>query len=208
MRLRYLVLYRQSHCFNHTVQWKEFLVAWCLAQDRIGVTRHLVWCFESCKRVKEKRLNNSTHLARRELSLFAFLIKAKFCDLSRKLMNVQPPPTNVSTPPKPALLQVILGCRHHSALDNHLERKAQGCILPSCSDRWDNAAPTPLFDASTSTTNWRCGSGRVRMGAVVNQCLRVWNAFSVFGDQWNGTWVEVRAWSGASIALKPLTNCL
>ena len=115
-----------------------------------------------------------------------------------------PPPASVSILPEWVLLPVVLGWRCHSFVQLWTTVLTGRHKDASCrpSDRWDNTAPTPSLDESTSTTNWRCGSGRVRMGALVLEVLER------LRDQRNCTRVEVRAWRRAAIALKPLTNRL
>lgn len=93
-------------------------------------------------------------------------------------------------------------------MDSRHDRKAQGCIFPTCSDRCERTAPIPSLDASTSTTNCHWGSGIVRICAVVKRVSRLLKAASASGDQDNRTFEEVSACSGAAIALKPLMNSL
>lgn len=52
----------------------------------------------------------------------------------------------------------------------------------------------PTFIASTSTTNWSFGSGRVRTGAEVNLSLRGWNASQAQEKQ---EFSDVRACQGS-----------
>ena len=69
----------------------------------------------------------------------------------------------------------------------------------SIDDCWDSTAPTPLSEASSSTTNWQAGSGWMRMGAEAKQFLRSLKATSASGDHRKGVEVEVRAVSGAAM---------
>lgn len=53
------------------------------------------------------------------------------------------------------------------------------------------AKVTPASEASTSTTTCREGSGRVRTGVVVKQCLNSLKAFSADWDHIKGVFWEV-----------------
>ena len=68
-------------------------------------------------------------------------------------------------------------------------------------DLWDRGAPTPVSDASTSTTNWREGSGKMRIGAVVKRCLRSLKAKSAWWFHLNEILDDVRVVSGAATML-------
>ena len=67
---------------------------------------------------------------------------------------------------------------------------------------WDNTAPTPTSDASTSTTNCRVGSGATRMGAETKRLLSLANAASAASDHLNIVLGEVKAVRGATSWLK------
>ncbi len=69
-----------------------------------------------------------------------------------------------------------------SAGESRWEKNAQGCTLSSEVARWDSTAPTPTSDASTSTTNWRVGSGARRMGAETMRLLSLVNAASPLSE--------------------------
>ena len=59
----------------------------------------------------------------------------------------------------------------------------------------------PTSNASTSTINWRPGSGKMSTGAEVKSRLRDVKAASASGDQEKGQRVEVSADSGAATRL-------
>ena len=83
--------------------------------------------------------------------------------------------------------------------------KHKWCSLPL--DRWERTAPTPTFDASTSTTNGNDGSGSTRIGAEEKRSLRFLKAFSASGVQRKGAPVFlVSAEIGAATELKSRMN--
>ncbi len=73
--------------------------------------------------------------------------------------------------------------------------------------RWDSTAPTPTSDASTSTTNWRVGSGARRIDAETKRLLSLVNAASAAFDHLNAIFVEVKAVRGAASWLKLRIKC-
>ncbi len=81
-------------------------------------------------------------------------------------------------------------------------KKRAGMHLVVRGSRWDSTAPTPTSDASTSTTNWRVGSGARIMGAETKRPLSLVNAASAAFDHLNVILVEVKAVRGAASWLK------
>ncbi len=79
-----------------------------------------------------------------------------------------------------------------SADDKRWEKYAQGCILSSEEERWERTAPTPTSDASTSTTNWRVGSGAIRMGAETKRLLRLVKQPQLPQTTWTPSWWRSR----------------
>ena len=78
------------------------------------------------------------------------------------------------------------------------EKKAHGWTFWSFADRCDRTAPTPVSEASTSTMNWRSGSGKMRIGAKVKRVFKSLNAFSASEDHRKGMLGEVRVVSGVA----------
>lgn len=111
-------------------------------------------------------LKKSAHLAWREFRHLEEQMYSKFL-WSVQTTNGCSAPTNASTPPtltsplatpgslchNSSLLGIVCGRRMHR----------NEALNPG----WDRTVLTPESEASTSTTNWCEGSGKVRMGAVV-----------------------------------------
>lgn len=108
-----------------------------------------------------------------------------FCGQSILGTWTRSPPANASTSPKLAWWPGVQLLRHGS----FRPRIGDGCIMSSGAaycrvDLWERIPPTPVVEATMFTTNWRDGSGIVRMRAEVKS-LSLAKALSTFLFQQN-----------------------